>query len=315
MQFDIILPGTNRLPGFYPWSHELDSDGFRRILATADEAGFRGVAVSEHLAMPHHEVPRLGSYWQDALTVAAFAAAATRRIRLDFAVLVLPLHHPLRLAKALGTIDVLSAGRLDVSIGVGHAESEFAAVDIPFERRGAITDEILVALTTLWTQEYPAHRGARFTIEGLAIEPTPLQKPHPPIYVGGNSKPALRRAARHDGWQPNPTDFSLEMIPPLMDYVRARPEFTGKERTFDLNWIKSPAGVELSNGFAQTTPTALRAYRDQLVAAYLGPYRKVGITRTVAESPPAVGSEAEYCDYLRWFASEVMSEVDGSPRL
>ncbi|WP_280402926.1 hypothetical protein [Nocardia carnea] len=78
MKFDVILPGTNHIPGFYPWSHALDADGFRRILRTLDESGFHAVSVSEHLAMPLFEVPRLGSYWQDALSTMAFAAAATQ---------------------------------------------------------------------------------------------------------------------------------------------------------------------------------------------------------------------------------------------
>ena len=309
MEFDVILPGTNHLPGFYEWAHSLDADGFRRILAVLDELDFRTVSVSEHLAMPLWEVPRLGPYWQDALTVMAFAAAATRRIRLDFAVLVLPYHHPLRLAKALGTIDVLSGGRVDISVGVGHAEQEFAALGVPFAERGAITDEILAALDTLWTRDEPEHRGKYFEITGLAVEPTPVQKPRPPIYVGGNSKAALRRAARHEGWQPNPTGFAIDEIPPLLDYLRDRPEFAGKQDSFDLNWLKSPAGVALPGGFAATSASALRGYRDQLLDAYCGRYREIGITRTVAEAPPELRSESEYLDYLRWFSAEVVAVV------
>lgn len=309
MKFDVILPGTNHIPGFYPWSHALDADGFRRILRTLDESGFHAVSVSEHLAMPLFEVPRLGSYWQDALSTMAFAAAATDRIRLDAAVLVLPYHHPLRLAKALATIDVLSGGRVNVSVGVGHAEQEFVAMGVPFRERGAIADEILEALRTLWTAEQPVHHGKYFEIAGLAVDPRPVQRPRPPVYVGGNSAPALRRAARHDGWQPNPTDFTLEEIPPLLDYIREQPEYAGKEESFDINWLKSPTGITLSEGFARATASELNGYRDELIEAYRGRYRKIGITRTVAEPPRGVGSEQEYLDYLCWFAAEVMPEV------
>lgn len=259
--------------------------------------------------MPLFEVSRLGPYWQDALSVMAFAAAATHRIRLDAAVLVLPYHHPLRLAKALATIDVLSGGRVNVSIGVGHAEQEFAAMGVPFRERGARSDEILEALTTLWTAELPAHRGTYFEITGLAVEPRPLQKPRPPIYIGGNSKPALRRAARFDGWQPNPTDFTLEEIPPLLDYIREQQDFAGKEDSFDVNWLKSPAGVILRNGFADATARELSGFRDELIEAYSGAYRQAGITRAVVEPPGPVGSEQEYLDYLRWFAEEVAPVV------
>ncbi|MEU1525435.1 TIGR03619 family F420-dependent LLM class oxidoreductase [Nocardia rhamnosiphila] len=309
MKFDVILPGTNHIPGFYPWSHTLDADGFRRILTALDDSGFHAVSISEHLAMPLFEVPRLGPYWQDALSVMAFAAAATRRLRLDAAVLVLPYHHPLRLAKSLATIDVLSGGRVNLSIGVGHAEQEFAAMGVPFRERGAVTDEILEALHTLWTAEEPEHHGKYFEITDLAVDPRPVQKPHPPIYVGGNSKPALRRAARHDGWQPNPTNFTLEEIPPLLDYLREQPAYAGKEDTFDINWLKSPVGVTLNNGFAGAAASELNRYRDELVDTYSGSYRKAGITRTVAEPPRNVGSEQEYLDYLHWFAAEVMPAV------
>ncbi len=256
--------------------------------------------------MPLFEVPRLGPYWQDALSTMAFAAAVTRRIRLDTAVLVLPYHHPLRLAKSLATIDVLSGGRVNVSIGVGHAEQEFAAMGVPFRERGAVTDEILGALNTLWTAEQPEHRGQYFEITELAVDPRPLQKPRPPIYVGGNSKPALRRAARYDGWQPNPTNFTLEETSPLLDYIRDQPAYARKEDVFDVNWLKSPVGVTLSHGFASATGSELNGYRDELVDAYCGDYRKAGITRVVAEPPRSVGSEHEYLDYLRWFADEVI---------
>ncbi|WP_214401776.1 TIGR03619 family F420-dependent LLM class oxidoreductase [Pseudonocardia lacus] len=309
MDFDVILPGTNRIPGAHGWAHALDGDGFRRILAEVDRLGYRSVSVSEHLAMPHAEVPRLGPYWQDALTVMAFAAAATRRVRIDAAVLVLPYHHPLRLAKELATIDVLSGGRLNVSVGVGHAVAEFAALGVPFAERGAIADEVLEALRVLWTEECPEHRGEHFAISGLAVEPKPVQRPRPPIYVGGNSKPALRRAARHDGWQPNPVRFGTAEIPPLLDYLRTRPEFDGKAATFDLNWLKSPSGARLPQGFAAASPAALAGHRERLVDAYCGEYRSIGITRTVVEPPRALASENEYLDYLAWFAEEVVPAV------
>ncbi|GAA1267776.1 TIGR03619 family F420-dependent LLM class oxidoreductase [Pseudonocardia aurantiaca] len=309
MKFDVILPGTNHIPGMYEWAHRLDADGFRRILGEIDALGYATVAVSEHLAMPLFEVPRLGPYWQDALSVMAFAAAATRVVRIDAAVLVLPYHHPLRLAKALATIDVLSKGRLNISVGVGHAEQEFATLGVPFAERGKITDEILVALATLWTDPRPEHRGAYFEITGLAVEPTPLQKPRPPIYIGGNSKPALRRAARHEGWQPNPTDFSLAEIPPLLDYLREQPDFAGKAETFDINWIKPPGGAVLPGGFAEAGGTELKGHRERLVDAYSGEYRELAITRTVVEPPPAIASEGEYLDFLRWFAEEVIPAV------
>ncbi|WP_186382348.1 TIGR03619 family F420-dependent LLM class oxidoreductase [Amycolatopsis rhizosphaerae] len=306
MKFDIALPGTNHLPGRFGWARELPPAGLKRILKVADALGFASVTVSEHYAMPYFEVPRLGAYWQDALSVMAFAAAATEQVRIDATVLVLPYHRPLQLAKALATIDVLSGGRLNVSVGVGHAEQEFEALGVPFRRRGAITDEILTVLHTLWQEDTPEHHGEHFDVSGLAFEPKPVQRPRPPIYVGGNSKPALRRAARHDGWQPNPIGFTLAEIPPLLDYIRAQPEFAGKEDSFDLNWLEHPSDVDLPHSFAGQD---LREYRDRLVTAYTSSYPATGVTRTAIGVPPGIASTGEYLDYLHWFAAEVMSAI------
>ena len=306
MNFDVALPGTNHIPGRFEWAHQLSPAELKRILHVIDELGYTSVTVSEHYAMPYFEVPRLGAYWQDALSVMAFAAAATTTVRIDATVLVLPYHRPLQLAKALATIDVLSGGRLNVSVGVGHAEQEFEVLGVPFRRRGAITDEVLAVLHTLWQDDKPEHHGDHFTVSGLAFEPKPVQRPRPPIYVGGNSKPALRRAARHDGWQPNPTGFALEEVPPLLDYVRAQPEFAGKESTFDVNWLEPPSEVDIPRSFSGAAAGELNAYRDGLVEAYNTSYPAMGVTRTAIAVPPGITSTGEYLDYLRWFGAEVI---------
>jgi len=308
MKFDLILPGVSHIPTLMPWSHHLGAEGFRQVLGTADACHYNAVLISEHLGMPHFEVPRLGAFWHEPLALMAFAAAYTTRLRVDHTVLVAPYHHPLRLAKTIATIDLLSGGRVNVSVGVGHAVAEFEAMGVPFTERGAMTDEILAALDTLWTEDRPEHHGKYFQISGLALEPKPVQQPRPPIHVGGNSKPALRRAARYDGWQPNPTNFTIEEIPPLLDYLRSQPDFAGKEDTFEVTWLKQPQGVELEGGFAGAGPGRLRAYREQLLEAYEGQYAEIGITRTVPDVP-GIGSLAEYLDFLRWFDEEVGAPV------
>jgi probable F420-dependent oxidoreductase len=304
VKFDLILPGASHIPTLMPWSHHLSADGFRAVLSTADELGYHAVLISEHLGTPHFEVPRLGAFWHEPMALMAFCAACTQRIRLDHAVLVLPYHHPLRLAKSLATIDLLSGGRVEVSVGVGHAVAEFAAMNVPFAERGALTDEILAALDTLWTQDEPEHHGTYFDVGGLAVEPKPVQKPRPSIHVGGNSKPALRRAARFEGWQPNPTNFSIEEIPPLLDYLRAQPDFAGKEDSYEVTWLEPPAGAELPTGFAGASAVQLRAYGDRLLEAYTGEYTQIGITRTVPDAP-GIASLPEYLDFLRWFDDTV----------
>lgn len=298
------MPGNNHLPGSPDWMTSMRAPEHQRAATVIDDLGFHAITTSEHFAMPYEEVPRLGPYWTHAMTVLAFVAGATRQVRLDASVLVLPYHHPLALAKAISTLDVLSGGRIDVSIGVGHAVREFASLGVPFEERGAVTDEMLDAMKELWSAEKPVHRGRYFTIEGLAFEPKPVQTPRPPIYVGGNSRAALRRAARHDGWQPNPTDFTHDEIPPLLDYIRAQPEYAGKEKTFDLCWLGFPDAGVYQLEFGGASGGALAAHRDRLLAGF-SLLHDMGVTRTPV--PLArTGSLDEYLDYLRWFSAEVM---------
>src|SRR5436305_898908 len=138
------------------------------------------------------------------LTLAAYLAAVTAKPRVVLAVLVVP-HRPAVLAaKMLSTIDVLSGGRLTIGIGAGWLKAEFDAVVItPFAERGAVTDEYLAAFRTLWTKEKPRIDGRYVHYDGLVLEPKPAQKPHPPIWVGGESGPSLRRAAGFgDAWYP-----------------------------------------------------------------------------------------------------------------
>jgi probable F420-dependent oxidoreductase len=136
--------------------------------------------------------------------LAAWLAAVTERVRLVLAVLVVP-HRPAVLAaKMLSTVDVLSGGRLTVGIGAGWLKAEFdAVVTTPFAERGAVTDEYVAAFKTLWTEKKPRIDGRYVHHNGLLLEPKPAQKPHPPIWVGGESGPSLRRAARlGDAWYP-----------------------------------------------------------------------------------------------------------------
>jgi probable F420-dependent oxidoreductase len=312
MKFHVGLPGLHHIPpanDHVPeaphWTFTLAAPDYQRIATIIDELGYDVIAAPEHFAMPYEEVPRLGPYWMHALSVMAFVAGATQRVRVDTHVLVLPYHHPLALAKALATIDVLSGGRLNVSLGVGHAVREFDALGVPFRERGARTDEMLDAINVLWTADEPVFHGRFYDIEGLAFEPKPVQRPRPPIYVGGNSDAALRRAARYDGWQPNPTTFSLDEMPSRLDYIRAQPAYQGKEDTFDISWVGS-LGVEPVE-FASASGKARSAYRDRLLER-LKTLRDYEVTSTSVPTPPT-GSQEEYLDFLRWFAAEVLPEA------
>ena len=138
------------------------------------------------------------------VTALSFVAAVTSKIRLLTSVLVLPHRHPVLAAKMLATVDVLSKGRLTAGVGVGWMAEEIALLGGPnFADRAAASDEYIEAFHELWTADHPSRSGDFAAFEHLLFAPKPLQTPHPPIWIGGESKPARRRTGRYgDGWYP-----------------------------------------------------------------------------------------------------------------
>jgi probable F420-dependent oxidoreductase len=201
--------------GFYlPTRGELASREAIGTLARAGEAaGFHSAMVADHVVSPatsksvypytvSGEHPSHGDALEQ-FAILAFVAGITERLRLVNSVTILPYRNPVLTAKMLATIDVLSGGRLTVGVGVGWLEEEFAALGAEFARRGAVSDEYLRILKQLWTESPASFRGEFYSFESIRCEPFPLQKPHPPIWVGGHSLAALRRTARYgDGWHP-----------------------------------------------------------------------------------------------------------------
>jgi probable F420-dependent oxidoreductase len=189
---------------------------FTRIAQEGEALGYDYLTLTDHVVLPDMSVPgypysESGEFMSNSpterheqLTATAFIAAKTSRIRLVLAVMVVP-HRPAVLAaKMLSTIDVLSEGRLVVGIGAGWLKAEFdAVVTTPFAERGAVTDEYLEAFRALWTQEHARFEGRYTRFADLIYQPRPVQQPHPPIWVGGESGPSVRRAARFgDAWYP-----------------------------------------------------------------------------------------------------------------
>ena len=211
MRFGFPLPTRGPLAG--PESMGL-------IARRGEELGFEFVSVSDHVVIPRtirsdYPYNEKGRYpgtlfgstaveYLDQLTVMAFVAARTRSIRLLSSVMVVPYRPAVHTAKALASIDVLSRGRLILGAGAGWMREEFEALGAPaFERRGAVTDEYLRAFVELWTEDHPEFAGSWVSFSNVSFLPKPVQKPHPPIWMGGESGPALRRAARlADGWYP-----------------------------------------------------------------------------------------------------------------
>jgi len=182
------------------------------IAKAAEASGIESVWTGEHVVLPDPRVAPSPSDPQTPLLDPAVAlshiAAHTERLRLGTGVIILPQRNPLVLAKELASVDVVSRGRLIFGLGAGYLEPEFRALGAPFEDRGAVTDEAIEAIKALWTMEKPAYKGRFFSFEGIDAQPRPVQKPHPPIVVGGMSRSGARRAARYgNGWYGFLTDI------------------------------------------------------------------------------------------------------------
>jgi probable F420-dependent oxidoreductase len=175
-----------------------------RVVRAAEEVGFESVWTGEHVVMPLRDNPVPAppeTPFLDSIVTLTRVAALTHRVRLGTGILVLPHHNPVVLAKALASLDVVSGGRLIAGFAGGYVEAEFRALGVDFRRRGAITDDSLAAMRALWTEPAPRHQGRFARFDDIRFEPKPVQRPHPPIVIGGQAPAALARAAREgDGW-------------------------------------------------------------------------------------------------------------------
>jgi len=242
------------------------------VAARAEALGYDSVWVSEHLFHASYVADRLGERpYHEALVVLTAAAMATTRVRLGTSVLVLPWHHPARLAKQIATLDQLSGGRVTLGVGVAQTPDEYANLGVPYADRGAITDEAIDALRCLWASDWPEFHGARYTFSGLRFEPKPHQ-PHVPILIGGNSARALRRVRdKGDGWH--------AMSRSANEMRAAVPAAAGK-----------PCSIRLVLEFADSPPArdihdrrALKGTAAEL-AAMVRAYAAAGVSEVVVDA-------------------------------
>jgi probable F420-dependent oxidoreductase len=178
-----------------------DPETLARRARLAEDVGFEALWVGDHIALPAGGYDPPGQPRLEAVVALAHLAALTRRIRLGVGVIVLPQRQPVLLAKQLTSIDHLSGGRLTVGIGVGWAEPEFRAMGVPMSERAARTDEYLAAMLALWEQPEPRFAGRFVSFDGVTQLPRPVQRPHPPVIVGGHAPASYRRAVQSGhGW-------------------------------------------------------------------------------------------------------------------
>jgi probable F420-dependent oxidoreductase len=254
-------------------------EALMRFARKAEEHQMASLWVSDHVVFPKIGISNYPSGrfphppetpYLEPVTVLAAAAMCTERARLGSSVFILGHRNPVVMAKMLTSIDTLSNGRLICGVGVGWWREEFAALGVPFEARGRRGDEMIQIFKELWTADEPRFDGEFYRFSDIGFAPKPVQKPHPPIWVGGHSRSALRRAvALGDGW--HASSLSPEQMREYLERLRQAADTAGK-RFEDL---------ELSLRL-KLSPEALRGSRQAIVDQYCA-YKTLGLSHLAVD--------------------------------
>ena len=281
-------------------------ENIARVVQAAERSGFTAVAMTDHPAPSRKWLESGGHASFDPLTALAFCAAVTSHIRLMTYLLVLPYRNPLLAARQIATADRLSNGRVDVVAGPGYLRSEFSALGVEYGQRGHMFDEALDILNRVFAEPEFRYEGGGFTARGVAIEPGPVQLPHPPIWIGGNGRRARRRAAIiGNGWSPVQMEASVvrttgtvpldndEALRSALDDLATLLDEAGRSREDVMVQLQS----------AQSSDIAAPA-RDRLLE-HIDELAKIGIDQLVMKAPD---DDVDRCvDAIEAFGAEVVS--------
>lgn len=287
----------------------LSAEGLARCAQAAEAAGFGAVFVTDHPAPDEAWLRHGGHPTLDPFVALSFVAAATSTLRLHTNLLVLPYRNPFLTAKSVASLDVLSGGRVIVGIGAGYLEAEFDALGVSLDERGQRTDDALAVIRAAWTGEPVDHDGPGYEARSTVVRPTPVQHPHPPIWVGGNSIAAMRRAVAHGhAWAPMPNPPSTEAtlgtpslgsVDALASRVRRLHELAEQAgRTEPLDVIAIPRSL---SGFARGH------WEAAAVLDEIGALRDAGATGLAVNLPGSTSQE--FCAEMQSFATSVLSSL------
>lgn len=292
-----------------------------RFAQQAEARGFYCLTVADHVIVPKDisvpypytvdgKYPGTGYHLETLMTM-GYLAGATKRIRFVTSVMILPYRNPVVTAKMLASLDVLSGGRVIVGAGVGWMKEEFETIRTePFEERGKVTDEYIAAYRELWTSDHPSFSGKYCSFSNIVFLPKPVQKPGIPIWIGGHSKQAIRRAARlGDGWHPiggvptiplEPEDVAKDMA-----MLREYAEKAGR----DPNKIRVALKGSLFDREKQIAPGRRRRFigSAEEIASDIRAYGEVGVDTMIFDVRRPSGSET--LERMEWLAKEVFPHV------
>lgn len=305
MKFAFGMPHLIRLKAtMQPWEAGVTGADQTRLARCADELGYDMLSSPEHFIIPNEHVDLSGPHHFHAAAAQGYFAGATQRIRINSSIAILPLQHPIVTAKALSTLDWMSSGRITATFGVGWLAKEFEILGVPFHERGRMSDEYLAAIIELWTKQSPAFEGQYVSFKDVAFEPKPVQKPHLPIWMGGDSDGALRRTARFaSGWWPFLT--KPHEIGARIEFIKSQPTWKGG----DLEVMYGLATSRVGEGHVVVDdPEARPGMSAQEIVDALGQLRDQGVTMSSVPIPPVPSIDA-YLDYAQWVIEEIKPKV------
>lgn len=303
--FGMQLPIQSQSATFVrPWELTAGPDELAQVALACEAAGFYDVAACDHTAIPERLAGTMSTTWYDVVATLGWLAGVTTEIRLLSHIYVVAHRHPLRAAKEFATLDKLSGGRVIVGVGAGHLTEEFDQMGPEFDQRGPATDEAIVGLANGLANRYPVLPGPRWKASGLAIDPRPVQAPRPPIWAGGSTPAALRRAARFaDGWLPQTSGPETELIAKLrqlrQEHRDGAPMDIGGLTGF-VHVGEPPAALEVAPDTISGSP--------ERIAEHLRRYAQAGVGQVQVRFPSRHVNEM--IDQITAFGAEVAPLVN-----
>jgi len=305
MRFSLQLP-THRVEAGDEFA---SARAIAEMARTAEAAGFDAAFVTDHPFPNDRWLASGGHHALDPFVALSFVAAATQRLRVQTNIAVLSYRNPFLLAKAAASLDVLSGGRLILGVAAGYLKREFRALGADFEARNEVADESVRAIQRAWTEEGVELIGRHFAATGNTMLPKPLQRPHPPIWIGGNSRRAIRRAVElGEGWIPFPTVgivpervrtaaiLSMSDFDERMTYARAHAETIGRRQPLDVCFV--PFGLSMSAP-ERVDPSKFAENIDSLGGR--------GVTWVTVSLP--ADSRARWCEQVAKFGEEILGPL------
>jgi probable F420-dependent oxidoreductase len=295
-----------------PFDNIENPDEFLRLEAVTqigsvlERAGFNGGNVTDHPCPTGRWLDSGGHHAQDPFVMLSLLAAVTQKLRLQTGILVLPYRNPFITARAVATLDVFSGGRVTLGLGAGYLKGEYYALGVDFERRNDIEDEYIKALKAAWGAEEFDFKGTGYEARGNRILPRPLQKPHPPLLIGGNSHRAIRRAVElGDAWYPFFTAAAVSAtartaamtsesdLAEGIRYLREHCATVGRDR---------PPEIILSSLTSPGEKLQAQALIDRI-----GRYQELGVTGAALHIDGK--TRAEWCDNAERCGAEVLAKL------